>query len=126
MEYDRKSETVKDCGTPVEILASCIVKMDDDFIYIFPDLFRESPEKLYILSRDYELLDQIALPKNQEMIAVTKDRIYLSDPDADPGTTGDSAVYYLEKAQIGSHSLTLAKLPLLVPDAEWDDDPIAG
>ena len=102
-ELDLKTGTTRDCGMPVEdILSACY---DDDYIYA--DSFRRNngrDETLYILSRDYVLLDQIDL-EGISIAAVTSDRIYLYD-----ATTASTINYYIDKAQIGSGALTLVPI----------------
>ena len=119
-EYDRVSGAIKDYESPVEITTDNIVRFADDFIYVLPDMFREKPGNLYFLSRDYKLVDQIELRENLECIAATKDRVYFTDRSVDPEAKADVYVYYLEKSQIGSHSLKLEKLPMLVAQEEWN------
>ena len=119
-EYDRVSGAIKDYESPVEITTDNIVRFADDFIYVLPDMFREKPGNLYFLSRDYKLVDQIELRENLECIAATKDRVYFTDGSVDPEAKTDVYVYYLEKSQIGSHSLKLEKLPMLVAQEEWN------
>ncbi len=83
---------------PVEDIVSA--DYDEDYIYAF-GLPHDSDRSLYILSRNYELVDQIELKQGQFVFAVTSDRIFLSD------TRPDTCIsWYLDKSQIGSHALT--------------------
>ena len=119
-EYDRASGAVKDCEIPVEITTDNLVQIADDYIYVLPDLYSEKPGNLYFVSRDYKLADQIELREGLEFLAATKDRVYFTDRNVDSEAKTDVYVYYLEKSQIGSHNLTLEKLPVLVPQEEWN------
>ena len=119
-EYDRASGAVKDYESPVEITTDNNVLIGEDYIYILPCILHDNAENMYILSRDYKLVDQIELREGLDFFAATKDRIYFKDYNVDPEAKTDVYVYYLEKSQIGSHNLTLEKLPVLVPQEEWD------
>ncbi|MBQ1410655.1 MAG: hypothetical protein IIY94_05205 [Oscillospiraceae bacterium] len=101
-EMDLATGAVKDCGLPVADIFWA--DYDEDFIYA--GTYNEDSEgdhTLYLLSRGYELLDQIELPDGLSIAAVTSDRIYLN-------TAGLPTVpisCYIDKTQIGSHKLTL-------------------
>ena len=119
-EYDRASGAVKDCELPIEITTDNYVLMGNDYYYVMPGFFREKPENLYFLTRDYKLVDQIELREGLQFLAATKDRVYFVDRNVDPEAQTDVYVYYLEKSQIGSHSLSLEKLPVMVPTEAWN------
>ena len=101
-ELDLESGEVRFIGMPVEDIVSALY--DDDYIYAFgyADIERrDSDRSLYILSRNYELVDQFELKHGQFVYAVTSDRIFLSDTRPDTRIS-----WYLDKSQIGSHNLT--------------------
>ena len=100
-ELDRKSGTVKDCGLPMEDIDG--VRYDEDFIYATTLPRNENRDRtLYILSRDYELVDQYELKNGQSFLVATSDRIFLSGYEL-----GGDCAYYLDKSQIGSGELKL-------------------
>lgn len=113
-EYDLQSGEVKDCGMPVEDAWNA--SYDEDYIYVC-SVPRESGkyQTLYILSRDYKLVDQIDLQPGQLMVAVTSDRIYLTDyePNGNIFTSSLPIAYYLDKAEIGSRKLTEKPVPVV-------------
>lgn len=97
-EMDLESGEVRFIGMPVEDIVSA--RYDEDYIYAF-GLPHDGDSSLYILSRNYELVDQFELKNSQFVFAVTSDRIFLSD------TSPDTCIsWYLDKSQIGSHALT--------------------
>lgn len=101
-ELDLESGESRFMGMPVEDIVSALY--DDDYIYAFgyADIERwDSDRNLYILSRDYELVDQFELKHGQFVYAVTSDRIFLSDTRPDTRIS-----WYLDKSQIGSQALT--------------------
>lgn len=100
-ELDVKSGTVKDCGLPKEDIDS--VRYDEDFIYATTLPRNENRDRmLYILNRDYELVDQYELKNGQSFLVATSDRVFLSDYGF-----GADCAYYLDKSQIGSGDLKL-------------------
>jgi len=101
-ELDLESGEVRFIGMPVEDIVSALY--DEDYIYAFSydDINRrDSDSSLFILSWDYELVDQFELKNGQSVFAVTSDRIFLSDTRPDTRIS-----WYLDKSQIGSHNLT--------------------
>ena len=74
-ELDLNSGTVKDCGLPVEDILW--VYYDEAYIYATGSR-NGNDATFYILSRDYELLEQIEL-KDKIINAATSDRIYFCD-----------------------------------------------
>lgn len=110
LEIDLTSGAVKDCGTPVDDIDW--IACDEDYIYAHSFFRREDGSctedeeegvqyTLYLLSRDYQLVDQIELASNIGIVAVTSDRIFFIQ------NYGATISYYLDKAQIGSHELKL-------------------
>ena len=97
-ELDLESGEVRFIGMPVEDIVSA--RYDEDYIYAF-GLPHDGDSSLYILSRNYELVDQFELKNGQSVFAVTSDRIFLSDTHPDTRIS-----WYLDKSQIGSHNLT--------------------
>lgn len=103
-ELDVETGTVKECGLPVE--DALWARYDEDYIYALSDTHhngedQEESQTLYILSRNYELLDQFELENGLQLRTVASDRIYIRC-----GYTV-SISYYLEKSQIGSGNLQL-------------------
>lgn len=110
LEIDLTSGAVRDCGTPVDDIDW--IACDEDYIYAHSFYRREDGSctedeeegvqyTLYLLSRDYQLVDQIELASNIGIVAVTSDRIFFNQ------NYGATISYYLDKAQIGSHELKL-------------------
>lgn len=98
-EYDLESGTVKDCGLPAEGIINA--DYDEDYIYAGGNYSNDGQEfTLYLLSRDYKLVDQIELTGGLGVAAVTSDRIYFSGMD-------HCITCYLDKSQIGSGNLQL-------------------
>ena len=101
-ELDLESGESRFMGMPVEDIVSAYY--DEDYIYAFgyADIERwDSDRNLYILSRNYEPVDQFELKNGQCVYAVTSDRIFLSDTRPDTRIS-----WYLDKSQIGSQALT--------------------
>ena len=107
---------------PVEDESIWSVMYDTDFIYMYPKLNHDEVETLYILRRDYSLADQIRMPERQAIIAVTSERIYLTDPEAEINeeNCSENAICYLEKSKIGSGELAPVKVSINVPTAAWE------
>ena len=103
-EYDVESGTVKDCGLPVA--DALWVRYDEEYIYVLGFPKDNGEEKtLYILSRNYELLDQTELKNGLQIYAIASDRIYFFRRGANAPIS-----CYIEKSQIGSHNLTLPSI----------------
>lgn len=97
-ELDLESGESRFMGMPVEDIVSALY--DDDYIYAF-GLPRNGDSSLYILSKNYEPVDQFELKHGQFVYAFTSDRIFLSDTRPDTRIS-----WYLDKSQIGSQALT--------------------
>lgn len=97
-EYDLKTGMVKNCGMPADHIMSALY--DEDYIYAQGNYSNDwNDSTLYLLSRDYMLVDQIEL-KGLGIAAVTSDRIFFCDDN-------ERISFFLMKSQIGSHDLTL-------------------
>lgn len=101
-ELDLESGEIRFVGNPVEDIVCAYYDEDYIYAYGYADIERrDSDRSLYILSRNYELVDQFELKQGQFVFAVTSDRIFLSDTRPDTRIS-----WYLDKSQIGSHNLT--------------------
>lgn len=103
-ELDVETGTVKECGLPVE--DALWARYDEDYIYALSDTHhngedQEEGQTLYILSRNYELLDQFELENGLQVHTIVSDRIYIRQGRP------ELIVYYLDKSQIGSGNLQL-------------------
>ncbi|MBQ1410696.1 MAG: hypothetical protein IIY94_05410 [Oscillospiraceae bacterium] len=105
-EYDLESKTAKYCGLPVEG-ATCAT-YDEDYIYADTLSNLDESRMIYILSRDYQVLDQIELDGDSDLAAATSDRLYFEcySPQI-------MVRYYLDKSQIGSGSLQLIPMDVV-------------
>ena len=106
-ELDLQSGTVKDCGLP----AADILWAQYDEDYIYAGSFRRNNGKdqtLYILSRDYKLVDQIELTNGVHFFGAASDRIYFYD-----SIHNTPISFYINKAQIGSHELQLIPIEIV-------------
>lgn len=103
-EYDVEGGTVKDCGLPVEDILW--VRYDEDYIYALGAPGNdEKDQTLYVLSRNYELLNQFELKNGMRIYEITSDRIYLCNSSYDRAIS-----YYIDKSQIGSSQLSLISI----------------
>lgn len=101
-ELNLQSGEVRECGLPVENILSA--RYDNDYIYATSFYLNEGNDTtLFLLSRDYILVDQIDLTGGLEIAAVTSDRIFLNDAN-------ECMAYYLDKSQIGSGELKLIRI----------------
>lgn len=101
-ELDVETGTIKDCGLPIE--DAMWARYDEDYIYVL-GYYRNNDQNqtLYILSRNYELLDQFELEDSLQIHTITSDRIYIYKS----GNFEAPISCYLDKSQIGSHNLKL-------------------
>lgn len=100
-EYDLESGTATYRGLPLEGIS--FVAYDGDYIYA--EAKQENSDAapvLYILSREYELLDSVALEIDLSLAAAASDRLYFYDVGS-----MDLINFYLDKSQIGSGKLKL-------------------
>lgn len=116
-EYDRQTGAVKDWDMPTED-TNVRVACDEDYVYVIPVVTRwtSGPGTLYVLSRDYLLVDQVELPEGQEILAITSDRIFTTD--VFQKNNQDSVVYYMQKSQIGSGGIELVKVEIAFPNVK--------
>ena len=122
-EYDRATGRIQEFGMPVEVENMGSLFYTANHIYLRA-LGDGEEDTLYILSREYQVLDQISLRKTQEIISVTSDCIYLTDPDARRDDYwGDTSILRLDKTQIGSHQMTPVKVEIKIPEKEWNPFP---
>lgn len=100
-EYDLESGTTEYRGLPIERFS--LVTYDEDNIYAEANPKDPGADRvLYILSRDYELLDSVTLESDLTLAAATSDRLYFIY------ASGMNPINcYLEKSRIGSGELTL-------------------
>ena len=75
-----------------------------DYIYARSYPMDSGDYKLYILSREYELLDQITLHGDQYICGEASDRAFILDHDSRYRLF---ITHYIEKSKIGSGELTL-------------------
>lgn len=71
---------------------------DEDYIYA-----GNNNGTLYFISRDYQLVDQLALPEGEGPTVITSDRLFFIGSNTPIN-------FYLDKAQIGSGELTLVPI----------------
>ena len=122
-EYDRATGRIQEFGMPVEEKNIGLLFYTADHIYLCA-LGDGEEDTLYILSREYQVLDQISLRKTQQIISVTSDCIYLTDPDARSDVQwGETSILRLDKTQIGSHQMTPVKVEIKIPEKEWNPFP---
>ena len=112
-EYDCKSGITRNCGMPWEDMLA--IQSDPDYIYVGGYTRKDNSFLLYILSRDYALVDQISLSRDLCPTFVSSDRLYFCT-DMGLGPIG----YYLDKSEIGSHKLSLKPIQTLLPEAAAD------
>ncbi|MBQ1409753.1 MAG: hypothetical protein IIY94_00540 [Oscillospiraceae bacterium] len=105
-EYDLESETAKYCGLPAEDIAW--ISYDEDYIYAGTSVNPEEDEVLYILSRDYKVIDRIELEKGCNYAAAASDRLYFATNNL---TKLEN--YYVDKSQIGSGNLQLIPMDVV-------------
>ncbi|MBQ1411345.1 MAG: hypothetical protein IIY94_08735 [Oscillospiraceae bacterium] len=106
-EYDINSGTIKNCGMPVADIQYALY--DEDYIYATS--FRRNHDMditIYILTRDYQLVDQIESTEGLYIAAVTSDRIFFADYFSNTAID-----FYLDKSQIGSGSLQLIPMDVV-------------
>ena len=97
-EYDVASGSIKECGLPVEDIIAAYY--DDNYIYACGD-YKNDTYSLYILSRDYKLLNTIELREDMDVVAIASDRVYFFE------NYSFNFDFYLDKSEIGSHNLEL-------------------
>ena len=105
-EYDLENETAKYCGLPVEGIAWATY--DEDYIYANQSDEFDGEHILYILSRDYKLLDQIVLKERCFFAAAASDRLYF-----ETNNITKLENYYVDKSQIGSGNLQLIPMDVV-------------
>lgn len=76
---------------------------DTVFIYAHPSTANTAPRTMYIYSRDYQLLDSIALTDELFYVTATKDTIFFGTP----AENGYHISSYINKSDIGSGNLEL-------------------
>ena len=122
-EYDRETGTIREFETPAGVEGFDYVTYDLDYVYAWSEGDAEKAGKLYILSRDYQLVDQCELKRGEYIISMASDCIFLADPYAERDPVHDMvcSVLCLQKSQFGSHNLSAEKLEFVTPKAEWED-----
>lgn len=105
-EYDVKSATIKNCGLLTD--DDGCPSFDADYIYMNGCYREDGGNTLYILSKDYKLLDQIDLPEGIRLSFPASDRLYFCVGPIQ---------YYVDKSEIGSHKLRLKPIQMLLPEA---------
>ena len=108
-EYDIKSATVKNCGLLTD--DDGCPDYDTDYIYMNGCYREDGSNTLYILSKDFKLLDQIDLPEGIYLSFLASDRLFFCV---------DPIQYYIDKSEIGSHKLSLKPIQTLLPEAAAD------
>jgi len=101
-EIDLKTGAIKDCGMPLEDI--WWASYGADYIYAHSYPMDSGDYKLYILSREYELLDQITLHGDQYICGEASDRAFILDHDSQYRFR---ITHYIEKSKIGSGELKL-------------------
>ena len=96
-EYDLVTGETTDRGNPIPD-GRWWASYDEQYIY----LMGSNWDRLYILNRAYELLDEVSLPEEQTLYYVTQDVLFF-------GSHGWGAEMYLRKSLIGSGN------PVLIP-----------
>lgn len=113
-EYDLKSGTIREYGKPIEDMSG--PRWDEDFIYTYRrfqvDDIGKQALTMYVLSRDYKLLDQVEIEPGVNYLCAASDRILFCSRAFD-------RLYYVDKSEIGSGGLTLK--PMKMPTR-----PVAG
>ena len=120
-EYDRATGSIREIGMPVDEKSVGYPLYDTDYIYLCTEGEDETGGTLYILSRDYQVVDQLSLGRNQGILSVASDCIFLKDPAAekDPIYEQDCSMLCLKKSQIGSHDLKPDKVEVIFPNVDW-------
>ena len=101
-EVNLETGAVKDCGPVAD--GALYATYDENYIYVRSAPRNEGRDQtVYIYSRDYKLVDQLELTDGLEIFNITSDRVFFYKWNG----SNRSVTCCLEKAKIGSGSLTL-------------------